>query len=131
MTNYGYTTITYPVSIQDFDYPAPDPLNDESFRVVIAQPMDETPVQKLSPLTEAYGSVLGEVISHAMDSYTVDMHPPHPIPRFLPVPLPTLPLPPIIAPHTPLPQSCSPGVRPMTRSHSTGEKDDFHGRKWF
>ena len=35
----GYTTITYPVSVQVFEAPAPDPLNGEAFIVVVAQPM--------------------------------------------------------------------------------------------
>ena len=41
-TNTGDTTITYPVSVQVFEMPASDPLNDEAFRVVVAQPMAKT-----------------------------------------------------------------------------------------
>ena len=51
ITTTGDTTITYPVSAQVFEIPAPDPLNGEAFRVVVAQSMDETPVRTLSPLT--------------------------------------------------------------------------------
>ena len=65
------TTITDPVSVRVFETPAPDFLNDEAFRVVVAQPMAKTPVQTLSTLTEADGSVLGAVISHVMDASTV------------------------------------------------------------
>ena len=42
----------------------------------------------------------------------------------------SLPLSLIPSPHTPSPQRCSSGVRPTTRSHSTGERAGFHGRKW-
>ena len=38
-TTTGYTTVTYPVSVQVLEVPAPDPLNDEAFRVVVAQTM--------------------------------------------------------------------------------------------
>ena len=38
-TTTGETTITDPVLIQFFEAPAPDPLDDEAFRVVVAQPM--------------------------------------------------------------------------------------------
>ena len=81
--------------------------------------------------------VVGVVLSHVMDASSVEMPPPPPLPRLLPlpqiipVPLPPPPLPPIPAPRTPSPQRCSPGERPTTRSHSTGDKSDFYGRKWF
>ena len=42
-TTTGDTTITDPVSVQVFEAPAPDPLNDEAFRVMVAHPMSETP----------------------------------------------------------------------------------------
>ena len=99
--------------------------------------MDENPEQPLSPLTKASWSVLGPVISHVMDVSTMDMPPPPPIPQLLPLPqfipvtLPPLAFPPIPAPRIPLPQRRFLGVRPMTRSHSTGEKEYCHGRKWF
>ena len=51
--------------------PVPDPLDDEAFRVVVSQPMDETPVRPLSPLAEAGGSVVGAVLDHVMDACTV------------------------------------------------------------
>ena len=35
-TTTGDTTVTDPVSVQVFEAPAPDPLNDEAFRVVVA-----------------------------------------------------------------------------------------------
>ena len=81
--------------------------------------------------------MVGGVLAHVMDASTVDMHPSHPLPRLLPlpkilpVPLPPPTLPTMPAPRTPSPQRRSPGERPMNRSHSTGEKADFHGRKWF
>ena len=65
------------------------------------------------------------------------MPPPPPLPRLLPlpqtlpVPLPTPPLPLLPVPYTPSPQRRSPGEISTTRSHSTGEKSDCHGRKWF
>ena len=77
------------------------------------------------------------VSTHLMDSSTVEMPPPPPLPRLIllpqniPVPLPTPPLTPIPDLRTPLPNRCSPGERPTTRSHSAGEKVDCHGRKWF
>ena len=49
----GDTIITDPVSAQVFKALAPDPLNYETFRVVVAQPMAKTPNKILSPLTEA------------------------------------------------------------------------------
>ena len=42
-TTTRYRTIIYLVSIRVFETPARDPLNDEAFRVVVAQPMAETP----------------------------------------------------------------------------------------
>ena len=111
----GDTTITDTVSIQVFEAPAPDLLNDEAFRVVVAQPMAEIPGRSLSPLTEVGGSVVRWILSHVMDASTVEMPPPPPLsqllplPHILPVPLPLPPLPPIPAPHTPLPQRHSPG----------------------
>ena len=45
------TTITYQVYVQVFEAPAPYHLNDEAVRVVVAQPMAETPNRPLSPLT--------------------------------------------------------------------------------
>ena len=81
--------------------------------------------------------VVGGVLSHVMDTSTVEMPPPPPLPRLLPlpqihpVPLPPNPLPLVPALYTPLPQHCSLGEISTTRSHSTGDKADFHGRKWF
>ena len=51
----GDTTVTDPVSVQVLEAPAPDPLNDKAFRVVVAHTMVETPGRPLSPLTEAGG----------------------------------------------------------------------------
>ena len=119
----GDTTITYLVSIRVFKAPAPDPLNDEAFRVVVTQPMTETPVQTLSTLTEAGGSVMGAAIAHVMDASTVDMPPPPPLPQlspltlFIRVPLTLLPLPPIPDTCNLPPHSRSPGVRTTTISH--------------
>ena len=123
MTTTGDTTIIDPVSIQVLDAPSPDPLNDESFRVVVAQPMAETPGRPLSPMTEDGGSVVGVVLSHVMDSSTVEMTPPPPLPRLVPLPqiltvhLPPPPLPPIPSPRTPSPQRYSSGEISTTRSH--------------
>ena len=50
-TTTGDTTIADPVSIQVFEAPAPDPLNDEAFRVVVGQPMAKMTGRMLSPLT--------------------------------------------------------------------------------
>ena len=75
-TTTGYTIITYPVSVQVFEVPAPDPLNNESLRVVVAQPMAETPGWKFSTLTESSGSVAGYFLSHMMNASTVKMPPP-------------------------------------------------------
>ena len=55
MTTTGDTTIKDKVSIRVFKAPSPEPLNDESFRVVVAQQMAETPGRLLFPLTEAGG----------------------------------------------------------------------------
>ena len=73
------TTVAYPVSIQVFEAPAPDPLNDEAFRVVVSQPISKTPACPLSPLTEAGGLVVGVILAHVMDESTVDMPPPPPL----------------------------------------------------
>ena len=79
-TYTGYTTVTDPVSVQVFEAPALDPLNDEAFILVVAQPMVKTPVRPLFPLTEASGLVVGGVLAHVMDAYTVEMTPPPPLP---------------------------------------------------
>ena len=108
-TATGETTVTDPVSVQFLEAPAPDPLNYETLRVVVAQPMAEAPGRPLSPLTEAGGLVVVGVLAHVMDAYTVETHPPPPLPRLLPllnilpVPLPPPPLPLIPAPCTPSP----------------------------
>ena len=96
------TTVTYPVSVQVFEVPEPEPLNDEAFRVVVAQPMDETPGCPLYPLTETSGLVVGRVLAHVMDASTVYMPPPPPLPQLLPIPqnLP-VPRPPPPLPHIP------------------------------
>ena len=47
----GDTTVTDPVSVQVFEASSPDPLNDEAFRVVVAQPISETPGWPLYPFT--------------------------------------------------------------------------------
>ena len=123
-TDNRETTLTDPVFVQVFETPAPDPLDDEAFRVVVAQTMYVTTGWPLSELAEAGGSVVGTVSSHVMDAYTVDMPPPPEIPRLLPfhqnipVPLPPPSFLHIPAPCTPLPHCCSPGERPITRSHS-------------
>ena len=54
-TTNGDTTVTYPVSVQVFEAPAPDPFNDELFRVVVAHPMAKMPGQPLSSLAESGG----------------------------------------------------------------------------
>ena len=134
-TTTGDTTVTDPVSVQFFEVPSPDPLNDEAFRLVVAQPIAETSGRPLSTLIEAGGLVVGYALSRVVDSSTVEMptHPPLPqllpLSHILPVPLPPPSLPPIPAPRTPSSQRRSPGERPMTRSHSTGDKYDCHGRK--
>ena len=86
MNTTGYTTIIDPVSVQVFEAPAPDPLNDETFRVVVAHPMDETPGSMLSPLKEAGGLVVVSVLDHVMDASTVEMPSTSPLPRLLPLP---------------------------------------------
>ena len=102
----GDTIVTYPISVQVFEAPAPDHLNDEAFIVVVSQQMAKTPVWTLSPFTEAGVLVAGAVSSHLMDAYTVDMPPPPPLPRLIPlpqnipVPLPPTTLPPIPATRT-------------------------------
>ena len=109
-TTTGDTTVTYSVSVQVFEVPATDPLNDEVFRVVVAHKMAETPGRPLSTLTEAGGLVVGGVLAHVMDVSSVDMplHPPLyrllPLPQIIPVPLPPPPLTIILDPHTPSPQ---------------------------
>ena len=85
----------------------------------------------LYPLTDAGGSVVGPVLSHVMDASTVEMPPPPPLPRFIPVPLNPLPLPPIPALLNSSPHRCYPEERPMNRSNSTGEKADCYGRRLF
>ena len=76
MTTTGDTTITNLVSVQVFEAPAPPPLNDEAFRVVVAKKMAKTPGRPLSLLTKASGLVVGVFLSHVMDAYNVDMPPP-------------------------------------------------------
>ena len=91
--------------------------------MVVAQPMSETSGQPLSPLEEADGSVMGDILSHVMDEYTVEVPRTPPIPRFLPLPqfipftLPPLEFPLIPDPRTPSPQHRFLGVIPMNRSH--------------
>ena len=79
-TTTGGTTVTYPVSVQVFEAPEPDHLNYEVFRLVVAQPMAETSVQPLSPLTEARKLVVGDFLAHVMDASTVEMPTPPPLP---------------------------------------------------
>ena len=86
MTTTGDRNIADPASIRVFEAPAPDPLNDEEFKVVVAQPMAKTSGRPISPLTETGGSVVGEVIYHVMDASTVYMPTPPQIPPFLPLP---------------------------------------------
>ena len=85
-TTNGDTTITDPVYVRFFEAPAPDPLNDESFRVVVAQTMAKTHGQPLSTLIEASGLVVGVLLSHVMDASTVEIPPPPPLPQLLPLP---------------------------------------------
>ena len=54
-TTIGDTTVIDPFSVQVFEAPASDPLNDEAFRVLVAHPMAKTPGLPLSSLTEAGG----------------------------------------------------------------------------
>ena len=118
----GDTTVTDPVSVHVFEAPPPDPLNDESFRVVVVHPITETPSRPLSPLTEAGGLVVGGILAHIMDASTVEMPQPPPLPRLLPlpqilpVPLPPTPLPIIPDMCTASPQRHTPVERPTTRS---------------
>ena len=49
-TTTGDTTVTDAVYVQVFEALALDPLNDEAFRVFVAQTMSKTPVRPLSPL---------------------------------------------------------------------------------
>ena len=79
-TTTGYTNSTDPVSVQVFEAPAPDPLNDEAFRVVVAQSIYETPGRPIYPLAEAGGLMVGGVLYHVMDASTVEMPPPPPLP---------------------------------------------------
>ena len=46
-------------------------MNDESFRVVVAQPMAITPGRPISTLTEAGGFVAGVVLAHVSSIRTV------------------------------------------------------------
>ena len=117
-----------------FEAREPETLNDEAFRLVVAQTMTEMPVRPLSKFTEADGLVVGGVLDYVMYAYTMDMPPPPPIPiilplpQIIPVPLPPPPLLLISSLRTPLSHHSYPGERPMTRPHSTGEKAGFHGR---
>ena len=80
MTTTGYTTVTDPVSVQVFEAPAPDPLNDEAFRFVVVKPMAQTPGRPISPLTGACVLVVGGVLAHVMDAYTMGIPRPPPLP---------------------------------------------------
>ena len=97
------TIITDPVSIRVFKAPAPDPLNYKALKVVVSQPIYETPIRLFSPLKKDDRSVIGAVIAHVMDASTVEMPPHPPLPQFLPllqfilVPLTLISLPPILA----------------------------------
>ena len=111
----GDTKIIDSASVKFFDTPEPDHLNDEAFIVVVAEPMVKTPSRTLSSLTNSGVMVVEDVSSHLMGASTVEIPPLPPLPRLLPipqnipVPLPPSPLPPILAPRTPLPHSGSPG----------------------
>ena len=63
-----------------FEAPSPEPLNDEALRVVVAQPVTKMTVQPLSPLIDADGSVVGDVLAYVMDASNVEMNPPPPLP---------------------------------------------------
>ena len=63
-------TVKYPVPVKVLEAPAPYPLNDEAFRVVVAQPMEKKPGRLLSTLTEDGGLVVGVILDHAMDAST-------------------------------------------------------------
>ena len=99
--------------------------------------MAKTPGHPLSPLTEDGGLVVGGVLDHVMDASTVEMPPPPPLPRSLPltqiVPVPLIypPLPLILSLCNPYLQRRPPGKRPMTRSHATGDKADCNEITWF
>ena len=69
------TNITNSVSILVVEAPGPYPLYNETFRVVVAHPVAETPVRILYPSTETNGTVVGAVIYHVMDASTVEMPP--------------------------------------------------------
>ena len=79
------TIITDPVFVQVFEAPEPDPLSDESFRVVVAQLMVETPGLLISLLTEAGGPEVSPILAYMMDKSTVDIPPPPPPPQLLPL----------------------------------------------
>ena len=85
-TTTGDTTVTNPVSVQVFEAPAPDPLNDEAFIAVVAQPMTKKYGHPLSSLIEAGGLVVVGVLDHVMDASTVEMPSTTPLPRLLPLP---------------------------------------------
>ena len=69
-TATGDTTTTDPVYVQFFEAPAPDPLDDEACRVVVAQLIAKTPGRSLSPLIEAGGLAVGGVLAHVVDAST-------------------------------------------------------------
>ena len=85
-TTTGDTTVTNPVSVQVFEAPAPEPLNDEAFIAVVAQPMPKKSGHPLSSLIEAGGLVVVGVLDHVMDASTVEMPSTSPLPRLLPLP---------------------------------------------
>ena len=136
-TNTGDTNTTYPALIQVFEVPAQKPLNDEALRVVVAQSISKTPGRPLSTFTESGGSVVGVIIAHVMDASNVEMpEPPHFLNlfhylyffHFLYL---------LFHCHSyrlhiiHFPNRNYPKVIPTTRSHSTGNKSDCNGRKWF
>ena len=59
----GDKTVTDPVFVQVFEAPVPDPLNDKTFRVLVAQTIVKTSGRLISPLTEASVSVVGGCFS--------------------------------------------------------------------
>ena len=81
--------------------------------------------------------MVGGVLAHMMDVSTVEMPPIPPLPQLLPLPqilpitLPPPTLPHIPALHNPSPHCRLPVEITTTRLHSTGERADCHGRKWF
>ena len=79
------TSVIDPVSVHVFKAPAPEPFNDEKFRVLVAHSMARTPGRPISPLKEAGGLVLWAVLSHVVDASTLDMPPPPPLPLLLPL----------------------------------------------